>query len=138
MVGRIYSVRCPAAAAPRDRVHVLARLVPPSRGPGHQEEQLKAASTQPVQKYPAASVSLFLLFCLKRGITIPMINTLNVQYVDLFVYEGSVDLVVFCSPPPPHVHLDVLEPLHRELGTECSFHSPLKKQYVLDRIQQFC
>lgn len=128
MVGQIYSVRCPAAAEPRDRAHVLARLVPPSHGPGHQEEQQTAASTQPVQKYPAESVALFRLFCLKREITISYDKHIERACVDLFVYEGSVDLVVFCSPPPPHVHLDVLELLHRELGTERSFHSPLKKQ----------
>lgn len=73
----VYSVQCAAAAAPQDHAHVLVRLVPPSNGPGRRGEQLKAASTPPVQKYRAASVSQFLPFCLKIKITISMINTFN-------------------------------------------------------------
>lgn len=37
-----------------------------------------------------------------------------------------VDLAVFCNPPPPHVHPDVLQLFHRGLGTRYSFHFPVR------------
>lgn len=72
----VYFVQCAVAAAPQVHAHALVRLVPQSYGPNHQVVQLKAASTPPVQKYPVASVLLFLPFCLKiKKNTISMINT---------------------------------------------------------------
>lgn len=62
----VYSVQCAAGAVPQDHAHALVKLATLSRGPGHQAEQLTAASTLPVQKYPAASVLLFLPFCLRE------------------------------------------------------------------------
>lgn len=100
--GLIYSVRCAAAAGPQDHAHVLVRLVPQLYGPSHQEEQLKAASTPPVQKYPAASVSLFLLFCLKRKITISMINTFNLFILICLFIEYPLTLQFFAVH---HLHM---------------------------------
>ncbi len=100
-------MQCAAGAVPQDHAHVLVKLATPSHGPGHQVEQLMAASTLPVQKYPAVSVLLFLPFCLREK---KIINEyIKLVFLDSkYVYGVSVDLVVFCSPPPPHVHPDVL------------------------------
>lgn len=81
----IYSVQYAAAAVPQGHAHFLVRLVPQSSGPSHREEQLKAASILPVQKYPAASFSLFLLFCLKRNIS--MINIFNYFIFTCWIIE---------------------------------------------------
>lgn len=71
----VYSVQCAAAAPPLDHAHVQVKMVLLSHGPSHRAEQRKAASTPPAQKYPAASVSLFLPVCLKKKKKHNFINT---------------------------------------------------------------
>lgn len=106
----VYPVQCAVAAAPQDHAHARVRSVPQLYGPGHQVEQLRAASTPPVQKCPAASVSLFLPFCLKGKI--PFVTYDKYIQRDFFdtkhLHVVSVNLVVFCSPPAPRVHPDPL------------------------------
>lgn len=87
----IYSVRCAAAAQPQDRAHVLARWVPRSGGPSHRGERLKAASTLPVQKCPAASVSPFLLVCLEEK------KKMNAMRISMREHAGTAHFRCVCS-----------------------------------------